>query len=236
MFGQYNNGGVYGSKISVRLWSATGTASQEPFRLVVVPCTAAQYAVYSAYTNIAQLRDVPHSREALFSPGGSLPTIRSQGTNANLLLGDAKEKGFEVVNTGFWTTTGADPTNIWYYLVGLQCMAGTTTLNCQAQFTITYDVKWRQPIGMAVQVTRRNFWGNEEVPPEVKKVATSLQAHAAITESSAERVKGIEALFLDSEDELLLEEFLAWKKRASVLSQLEQKGRAGESKEKPMRP
>ncbi len=176
MYTQYKQSYVTRSEVEVRIWSATGTSSQEPFRLIIVPCTSDQYTVYSGFSNIAQLSDVPHAAETLFSPGGALPRLRSRASTANIQLGDARERGLEAIQTNnYWGTSGADPSSgVWYYLVGLQNMAGTTTLNCQIQVRMTYYIKWRQPIATAVQVAVTRF--GTEFPPESKrKVAESVE-------------------------------------------------------------
>jgi hypothetical protein len=188
MYSQYRQSYVERAKIEVRLWSATGTASQEPFRLIVIPCTAEQYTVYSAYTNIAALVDVPHAKETLFSPGGTLPRINATAATVQILAGMAKDDGtLAQQNSNFLGTSGADPSPLWYFLVGLQCMAGTTTLNAQIQVRITYWCRWRQPIATAVQQLERNFWGNEQAPSkeelEVEQRAISLAREIVRAES-----------------------------------------------------
>ena len=177
MYTQYRQSYAAGSTLEVRVWSATGTASQEPFRIVVVPCTSDQYTIYSAYTNIASLVDVPHAKEVLFSPGGVLPHLSSKCSVANISMGEKKERGLaDVVSTSdFWGASGADPSRLVYWLVGLQCMAGTTTLNCQIQVRITYNMKWRQPIATAVQQLTR--FGTEFTSADNKRtVAESVEA------------------------------------------------------------
>jgi len=167
MYTQYRRSMVIASRIEVRLWCGT-SGVQEPFRIILIPCSIAQSTIYTAFSNIASLRDVPHSVERLFSPGASMPKITAKGSNATVLLGDAKESGAEFqslnASTGFFGTSGVDPGTLWYFAVGFQNMAGTTTNNLQAQVMLEYKVKWVEPIATAVQVAV-NKWGNEEVPP-----------------------------------------------------------------------
>lgn len=162
LYTQYARSIVLGARISVNLWSDTGAGVQQPFRIAVVPCTAAAYTIYSGYSNVTSLRGVPHATEALFSPGAKMPTVSGSGTTAQILLGFENETGYENLSSAYYGTSGADPSGLWYFLVGLQAMAGTTTLNAQLQCLIEFDVAFYQPIGTAVQ--QLNRWGNEEVP------------------------------------------------------------------------
>ena len=163
MYTQYRKSLVVGSRIEVKLWCAT-TGVQEPFRIAVFPCSVAQSTIYTAYTNIAQLRDVPHCKEVLFSPGSKMPTIRAEATTAQVLDGVRRNLEDAESAIGKWEgTTGADPTTLWYFGVGYQNMAGTTTNNLQAQVMIEYKVKWYEPVATAVQVERNRF-GNEYAP------------------------------------------------------------------------
>ena len=162
LYTQYARSMVLGSRIEVRLWSDTGAGVQQPFRLAAVPVTTAAYTVYSGFSNVTSLRGVPHSTEKLFSPGAPMPVLRNSGTTSQIQLGLAKETGVEVVTgatTGFVALSGADPFTLWYHLVGLQAMAGTTTLNAQIQVMIEYDVMWFQPVATAVQQLTK--WGTE---------------------------------------------------------------------------
>jgi hypothetical protein len=165
LFTQYERSMVLGSRITVNLWSDTGAGVQQPFRIAVVPCTATQYTTYSGFANVAALRGVPHSSEALFSPGAKMPVLSASGTTAQILLGFKEETAVESVGgSGYQGTVSADPTTVWYFLVGLQAMAGTTTLNAQLQVLIEFDVMFLRPIPTAVQSVTINRWGNEEVP------------------------------------------------------------------------
>lgn len=195
MYSQYKQSYVSRSEIEVRIWSATGTSSQEPFRLIIVPCTSDQYTVYSGFSNIAQLSDVPHATETLFSPGGTLPRLRSKASTANIQLGDSRERGLEAIQTNnYWGTSGADPSSgVWYYLVGLQNMAGTTTLNCQIQVRMTYYIKWRQPIATAVQVSVTRF-GTEFDKDSKRLVAESVEKLDREIDESARRAAAFERL------------------------------------------
>ncbi len=184
MYTQYRQSYAEASAVEVRVWSATGTASQEPFRLLLIPCTSEQYTVYSGYTNIAALVDVPHAKQTLFSPGGTLPKLRAKAPTVGVLAGVARDDGtLAQQNSNFWGTSGADPSPLWYWLIGLQSMAGTTTLNCQIQVKITYWLRWRQPIATAVQQLMRNKWGNEEVPSAEEQKSRQLQETKALMES-----------------------------------------------------
>ena len=168
LYTQYATAIVLGSRVTVRLWSDTGAGVQQPFRIAAVPCTSAQYTIYSAYSNIAALRGVPHATEQLFSPGAAVPTLKASGTTAQVLLGFKNESAVESLpNAGFSAASGADPSTLWYHLIGLQAMAGTTTLNAQLQVLIEFDVMFRTPVATAVQSLSINKWGNEEVRPAV---------------------------------------------------------------------
>lgn len=172
MYAQFRKSCVFGASLHVRIWSATGTASQEPFRIILIPCTSAQYTVYSGYANIAALQDVPHARQALFSPGGALPDLTVFTKTITLISGESRSvEALDTSVAGFTGTSGVDPTTLTYFLVGLQSMAGTTTLNCQIQVSMTYYCKFLEPIAVAVQQldTDMNFWGNEEVPTQESK-------------------------------------------------------------------
>jgi hypothetical protein len=161
MYTQYRKSLVLSSSIEVRFWSDTGTA-QEPFRAVVFPCSTAQSAIYTAFSNIAQLRGAPHVSEALFSPGDKMPVLRAAGSSATILAGlpTDTEVAQSMQGTNWAGTSGVDPSNLWYFGVGYQNMAGTTTLDVQAQIMIEFKVKWYEPIATAVQVSM-NKWGND---------------------------------------------------------------------------
>jgi hypothetical protein len=164
MYTQYRKTVVVSSRIEVRLWCGT-SGVQEPFRIAIVPVSVTQSAVYGAFSNIAQLRGVPHAVETLFSPGATMPAITAKGDTATVLFGTQGEPvTTESVLGNFSGSSGVDPTTLWYYLVGYQNMAGTTTNNLQAQVMLEYKVKWYEPIATAVQVSV-NKWGNEEIDP-----------------------------------------------------------------------
>jgi len=146
------------------------------------------------------LFDVPHAKQALFSPGGVLPTLTAYGNVATLLLGQQRQNMDEIsinnsATNGFIGTSGVDPGVLWYFLVGYQNMAGTTTTNQQAQISIEYTVKWWQPIGVAVQqLTERNKWGGEEVPSkaelEERKRKVSSESSSALMSAAVEQIPG----------------------------------------------
>jgi hypothetical protein len=171
MFTQYSRAMVVRSRAEFRIWSSITGSVQEPFRMAVVPCDTTQAAVYSAYTNVASLRGVPHSREALFSPGAEMPKLRSTVDNSAIFFGMAQDSRIIAASGQFTAATGADPAALTYFLVGLQSMAGTTTLNCQLQGVIEFDVYFHRPIATAVQSLNR--FGNEEVKVEQKADASS---------------------------------------------------------------
>jgi hypothetical protein len=172
MMADYEYSEVLESKVTVRLWGGV-SGQDEPYRIAIVPCAASQYSVYSGFSNVAQLYDVPHSRQALFSPGGALPQLTSQGTTQALLFGNSDERGQEFAAGGpttYGALTGTDPTRLWYFLIGYQNMAGTTTTNQQAQVSIEYLVKFILPVATPVQVARNRF-GNEEILPAEEQKA-----------------------------------------------------------------
>lgn len=175
MYADYKYSLVLKSSITIRLWGGV-SGQDEPFRLVVVPCNSDQYTTYSGFSNIAQLWDVPHARQKLFSPGGVLPTLKSWGTTQAVLFGNSKERGQEWQSGSLSTyagTSGSDPTgSLWYFLIGYQNMAGTTTTNQQAQVSIEYTVRFAEPVPTPVQFTSRNKWGNE--PSDSKEQKTLL--------------------------------------------------------------
>lgn len=182
MYTQYRKSLVVASRIEVRLWCGT-SGVQEPFRIVLIPCSVTQSTVYTAYSNIASLRDVPHAVEKLFSPGATMPRISARGTSATVLDGARSiSSTVESAPVGTWTgTSGADPGTLWYYAVGYQNMAGTTTNNLQAQVMMEFKVKWFEPIATAVQSVT-NKWGNEEVPEA--KTSTTAPAVAVAKEAT----------------------------------------------------
>jgi len=206
MYADYEYATVLKASIKIRLWG--GVAGQdEPFRLVVVPCTSAQYAVYSAFSNVAQLWDVPHARQSLFSPGGVLPTLTSWGTTQSIIFGNSEEKGQEMTAGSLATyasTTGVDPATLWYFLIGYQNMAGTTTTNQQAQVSIEYIVRWFRPVATPVQVTNKH--GNEEVPTAGATARSGVeykgpsQVGAGLSLSSTAPVKTQEEAFEEWSD------------------------------------
>ncbi len=106
------------------------------------------------------------------------------GTNATMLLGDSQETLVEAQTqsslSGFYGTVGADPGSLWYFLVGYQNFAGTTTTNQQAQVKITFKVKWRQPTPTAVQSIDTTWWGTEIVADEwIEKMKAIQQPRKA---------------------------------------------------------
>jgi len=190
MYADYEYAEVMSSKITVRLWGGV-SGQDEPFRLVVIPCTPTQYSTYSGFSNVAQLWDVPHATQKLFSPGGVLPTLVSRGTNAQILFGQSEEIGAEFAAggvTSYGATTGTDPTSLWYYLIGYQNMAGTTTTNQQAQVSVEYQVRYIRPIATPVQVSL-NKWGNDSTTCESKSLrgAPSLEVERKEVPFSSEK-------------------------------------------------
>jgi len=184
LYTQYQRSLVLGSRLEVRLWSNTSAGVQQPFRIAVVPCTATQATVYSAYANIASLRGVPHSSEALFSPGAALPTLRSSANSAELFFGRRREDAQEVIGgTTYSGDSGTDPSTLWYHLIGLQAMAGTTSLDSQMQVMIEFDVMFYRPIATAVQSL--NWHGNEEVPEVKAKPDEAKASHILQSSRSA---------------------------------------------------
>lgn len=178
LYTQYERSLVIGSRISARLWSNTSAGVQQPFRMISVPCTATQKAVYSAYSNISSLKGVPHASEVLFSPGATLPTLRSSGTLAQVLLGaSTMDPTIEAIGgTSYSGESAVDPSTLWYHLIALQAMAGTTSLDSQIQVCIEFDVMFHRPIPTAVQSL--NLWGNEEVKARAEEKKTvSLPLH-----------------------------------------------------------
>lgn len=182
LYTQYEQSIVLASRVTVRLWSNTGAGVQQPFRIAAVPCTPTQYTTYSGFSNVAALRGVPHATEKLFSPGAAMPSLACSGTTAQVLLGSKDETAVEAsAASSFVGTSGADPSQIWYHLIGLQAMAGTTSLDAQLQVLIEFDVMFRRPVPTAVQqLLSLNFWGNEEVKelkgekPEERKAVKSI--------------------------------------------------------------
>lgn len=146
MFADYTRCLVRGSKITIRIWaSGASGAVQEPFRVVAVPCTSSNYSTYSGVSNIVTLYEVPHNRHILFSPGSTMPTLSHYCSSSAVNVG-APLKSMEVSNQ--WShTAGADPSNLCYWLIGFQAMAGTTTLDLQAEYTITHYCEFFQYIG-----------------------------------------------------------------------------------------
>lgn len=198
LYTQYFRSNVLASRVEVRLWSNTSAGVQQPFRIAAVPCTSSQSTVYTGYSNIASLRGVPHSTEALYSPGATLPVLRSAGTQAQILFGRAREDGYETVaGTSFCGESGADPTTVWYHVIGLQAMAGTTSLDAQLQVMIEFEVMFFRPIATAVQSLNR--FGNEDTvsgsdgfasftPSSSKGAPIVIGQDATLEKKSAEHV------------------------------------------------
>lgn len=244
MFADYEFAGVLKSEITVRLWG--GVAGQdEPFRVIVIPVSPTQYTTYSGFSNIGQLYDVPHAVQGVFSPGGKLPVIRARGSNATVNLGQSGETGIELTSgsmTQYCFGTALDPSSLWYYLIGYQNFAGTTTTNQQAQVSMEYTVKWMRPIATPVQFAVNKF-GNcisterktAVMPTETKgtvlaefkkQPAAPTDENKRATEADAPfplrwrddykaLLAGLEAAGEDVTDEDLLEsarEFLVWKR------------------------
>jgi hypothetical protein len=178
MYTQYALAMVVSSTCEVMLWGGV-SGQDEPFRIIIVPCSAATYSVYSAYSNISSLAGVPHAKQAIFSPGGKLPRISAKGTAATVLYGESKGNESAELSAGapvYAASVGIDPNQLWYYLIGYQNFAGTTTTNQQAQVKITFKVKWTRPVATAEQALTTDFFGNEFID---EKVISRLRLRAS---------------------------------------------------------
>jgi hypothetical protein len=186
MYTQYLRSLVVGARVRVTI---TGSATTIPMRVAIVPCSATQYTVYSAYTSAAQLRDVPHSSERI--SGASKAVVCTSSSRASeVLFGERKEdRSVESSTASYYGTTGADPGNVTYFLVALQPLDAITS-SAYVNVQLSFKVKWFQPIATAVQVSV-NRWGNEEALEESKgreakseskgplRTSAKGQAHAA---------------------------------------------------------
>jgi len=177
MYTQYLVAQVVEATCEVQCWSAV-TGQDEPFRIIVLPCTTQSYTIYSAFSNISSLAGVPHAKQAIFSPGGKLPRVTATGNTGSLIYGESKiDEAAEATQTNYVATTGADPGNIWYFLVGYQNFAGTTTTFQQAQIKLTYRVRWFKPVATAEQAITLDYFGNEMVTSSVIERLKMIAAH-----------------------------------------------------------
>jgi len=167
MYTQYAVAQVVSATCEVTVWSGV-SGQDEPFRIIIIPCLAADYTVYSGYSNVAALASVPHAVQGVFSPGGVMPKVTAKGSNSTMLSGIAKEyPDVESIANDYTQQSGGDPGFLWYFLVGYQNFAGTTTTNQQAQVKLTFKVKWFRPIATAEQSVSCDYFGNEHVTPSV---------------------------------------------------------------------
>jgi len=197
MYTQYVRSIVISSSIRVTCAGDAATGTKGGWRIAIVPCTSSQYSVYSAFANAAQLRDVPHSREAFYSVGSRPASCTSTGTTQSLLFGDT-EKADAVLSSSsaYYGSTGADPSALWYYAVAIQPMEPITDL-CSLNFAISFKVKWFSPIATAIQVST-NRWGNEEVPEtKESKNQTDLKLQRTSAETKSVDTAGMGLQFAD---------------------------------------
>jgi hypothetical protein len=189
MYTQYALAEVISAKCEVVLWSGV-SGQDEPFRIVVLPCSSGQYSTYSTYSNVSSLAGVPHAVQGVFSPGGVMPRVSAVATSASIYYGERKENvSAESVSGSFSAASGADPSNLWYFLVGYQNFAGTTTTNQQAQVKLTYKVKWYRPVSTAEQAIDVDFFGNEKLSQEAYRRLRLLGESKAVTTRTDERVE-----------------------------------------------
>lgn len=169
MFSRYVNCLVRGSKVTIRLWSSATGAVPEPFRIVLIPVTPANYTTLSGLSNIVTICDMPHAIHRLVSPGAEMPYVQSYCSVNTLAFGDYKQND-EILRSSFTQTSGTDPSTILYWLVGYQNMAGTTNLDLQAEVTIEHYCEfYSQVLSTLPQMTWNGL--NDQTPdkPEEKK-------------------------------------------------------------------
>lgn len=165
MFSRYRNCVVHGSRVTVRLWSSSTGAVPEPFRMVLVPCTLAQYNVYAAYSNIVTLQDVPHSKMRLVSPGAVMPTLSAYCPTQSIAFGTQKQNDIRLLDS-YWAVSGVSPTNTMYWMIAYQNMAGTTSLDLQAEVTIEHYCEfWSMVVSTLPQVSLASNGLNEIIEP-----------------------------------------------------------------------
>lgn len=144
MYSNYKLGVCHGSEIRLRLWSGSASSSY-PFRVITIPCTSDQYTVYSGYTNIVALNDVPHAKSRLFSPGSDMINLSSYSSVQTLAFGNNKQNDLRL-RSSFSAQSGSSPGDLFYWLVALQVIAGTTTVDCQLEAEIIYYMEYYQPV------------------------------------------------------------------------------------------
>jgi len=159
MFGQYAKAHPRASRINIKTWSGvTAADDDEPLRTIVIPVTGANYTTYAGYNNISNLMGVPHARSVMYSPGGTIPDLHHYMTAATIYAG---ESGTDTQGSNNWScAVNADPSNIVYWLIGFQGVAGTTTHNVQAQIEFTIYVEFYQPTATPAP-SLTDFWGND---------------------------------------------------------------------------
>lgn len=151
MFSLYDRCLVYASRISLRLWSDT-SGNSEPFRAVIAPCNGSQYTAWSAASNIVTLYDNPNFRKAVYSPGSSMLNLKHACYTPQILFGiNQNLKELMAQTATLAQATGADPSSLSYWLVGMQNFAGTTTLDCQIEVVIEYDCVFFRSVGSNMQ-------------------------------------------------------------------------------------
>lgn len=197
MYTQYSQSLVISSSIRVTCAGDAATGTKGGWRIAIVPCSPSAYTVYSAFSNAAQLRDVPHSREAFYSVGSRPASCTGSGTTQALLLGTTdKAESLLSSTSAFFGSTGADPSALWYYAVAIQPMEPITDL-CSLNFAITFKVKWYKPIATAIQVSI-NRWGNEETPEtKESKNQTDLKLQRTSAETKSVDTAGYSLQFAD---------------------------------------
>lgn len=170
MFAQYRRCVIHGSRIKVSAWTVVdGTWNQYPLNVVTVPCTSAQYAVYSAYTFPFQLEGVPHAKLTTYSPGS---TIRSNTnwTRTAVVYAGHKHLGedSDAINAFQIVGNGTAPVLPWYWLVGIQGWADQD-ISVRVQYEVTYYCRFMEPIAIAVPASITKEGYELAAPVEEKK-------------------------------------------------------------------
>lgn len=150
LFSLYKKCMVYASRIDVRLWSDT-SGNSEPFRAVVCPVTNDQYTGYSAASNIVTLYDNPNFHIARYAPGDKLLHLNHSAYVSQIFNGTNQKIREMLASNAYSGESGTDPSNLIYWLVGLQNFAGTTTLDCQLEGIVEFDCLFYQPISTNMQ-------------------------------------------------------------------------------------
>lgn len=179
MYSRYVRSLVYGSKVSIRLWSSATGAVPEPFRIVLMPCTSANYTTLSATSNIVTLEDMPHCTSRLVSPGAAMPHVHAYSSMAAIWAGSQMED--EIVSNSYSSTSGADPTNLVYWLIGYQNMAGTTNLDLQAEVTIEFYCRFYDyKVSILPQISWNGLNDNIEPAPTPTQVLTETKEETKV--------------------------------------------------------